>query len=471
MNEQRDHIIEVLYLNYRTIKDNLYPILTLLLGLLGANHFYENTLKIGFICVAFGTIIYSLLLWYCKIFSFDSKRIVVQEGIFTKRKQEISINRVKSIYISDSFIKRMLGISNFHIELIGGREVSFVLNNKSISEIKQVMFQEFLYEEQHPPANKITFFQCLLLATTSVRTFLTALSFTLALTSLVLVQSERWLETEGKIQEKKTLIEIFRIVKDYSIDVWISLIPFFLGLFVITLIVASVYVYVRYQGLHIEKGKQHIQISYGLFAKKRFQIPLKEIRSVCIIQPLWFQPFRYVQIKINYIGMDEHVNQDFFIQPIIKGNKASEFIEQYIPFFKNEKITEKANITVLPDYLIRTAWKPTLLFLIFVYWYPIVLYSAILLPFFLLVGYLEWKHVGFNFNDKYVIHSYYYGLKSTKMITLKKYIQHTGISCSVINERRKVMSCHYSVYSESVQESYSCYGINNRYKRGFLEYL
>lgn len=470
MHKKRDHIIEVLYLNYRTIKDNLYPILTLLLGFQGANYFYENVLKIGFFCGAFVLIIYSLLSWYCKVFSFDSNRIVVQEGIFVKRKQEISINRVKSVYISDSFVKRILRISNFHIELIGGREVSFVLKNKSISEIKHVIFCEFHYEKQKTFTNKITFFQCLLLATTSFRTFLAAISFTLTLTSLVLVQFKNWFKGENIILENKTTIESFKSIKDYSIDIWISLIPFSFGLFVITIIITSMYMYVRYQGLYIKKRKRHIQISYGLFVKKNFQIPLKEIRSICIIQPLWFQPFHYVQIKIDYIGMDQRINRDFFIHPIIKKNKAAEFIEQYIPFLKDEEITEKANITVLPDYLIKIIWKPAL-FLLFLYWYPVILYIVLVLPFLLSIGYLQWKHAGLKFNDKYIIHSNYHWLRATKRITLKKYIQHTGIGCSPINERRKVATYHYSVYSEAIREKYSCYGLNNQYKTDFLKYL
>src|SRR5690606_3586654 len=125
MSKKRDHFIEILYINYRTIKDNLYPILTLLLGLLGTNHFYENVLKIGFILLCIAIVIFSLLSWYNKTFAFNNERIIISEGVFRKRNQEISTNRIKSIHTSDTFLKRMTGIANFHVELIGGEEVSF----------------------------------------------------------------------------------------------------------------------------------------------------------------------------------------------------------------------------------------------------------------------------------------------------------------------------------------------------------
>lgn len=143
MNKKRDHVLEIIYINYDIIKERIYPIFVLILGLIGVNQFYEKILNIGFLLLCGLIIISSILLWHYKNFSFDKQKIVIAEGVFAKKHHEIPINRVKSIRISDSFLKRIVGVSNFNIELIGGDEFIFVLTNKEIVRIKNALFPSY----------------------------------------------------------------------------------------------------------------------------------------------------------------------------------------------------------------------------------------------------------------------------------------------------------------------------------------
>src|SRR6185312_7368335 len=164
MNKKRDHFIEIIHINFRTVKDNLLPILTLILGFVGSNLFYENMLKIGFVFLCIGIFIFSWLSWYCKTFVIGTERISISEGVFRRKHQEISINRIKSIHTSDSIYKRLFKLSNLHVELIGGGEVSFILSNKEILEVKNTVFRAYNLKIVQTPLNNFTFFQSLLLA-------------------------------------------------------------------------------------------------------------------------------------------------------------------------------------------------------------------------------------------------------------------------------------------------------------------
>jgi putative membrane protein len=471
MNKRRDQIIEILYLNYRTVKDNLYPLLALALGIIGTGQFYNHMLKIGFLLLVLSTIIFSLLKWYCKVFSFGEQRIKIREGVFSKVYKDISLTRVKTIYISDSFIKRLFNISNFHVELIGGKEISFVLSNRYISKIRSTIFKDFiLSEEKEPSKNKLSFFKSLLLATTSITLFLTSLSLTLVIINFIIRQYSNWFASAQPI-ERMTFAEAIYEMQSYPLKEWLQLIPVILVLCALAVLVTGFYVYTKYYGFNIKKKSAYLQVSYGLFNQNTFQIPLREVRSVSIIQPIWFKPFRYVQVKVDYIGMNQVLRRDFFIQPILKENELSAFLENYLPFFKDEKVIDKAKRSVLPDYLLRSVWKFTLVTMILSWWYSGALYLLYLLPIMLASGYLKWQNAGLNFNDKWVIHSSCSAFKIKRMITLKKYIQHTGIKKTVLDRKRNASDYRYSVYSSKLRESYRCRGLTDKKQQNFLKYI
>lgn len=468
MNTKRDHLIEILHINYRTIKNNLLPLLTLVLGLLGTNQLYENMLKIGFFLLCTLIVVFSICSWYCKKFDFNAEKITLSEGVFRRKYQEIAINRVKSIHTSDSLPKRMLGISNLNVELIGGEEVSFVLSNKGIVEIKNTVFGEYDLEITDTASNNLTVLPCLLLAVTNPRIFWSAFVLTFTVVSFLYTPIARWVGIEGAEVEQKNVIESGRSVVEIPIEAWLAMIPIVCGLSILSTFVAAIYVFFMYKNYQITKIEKQIYISYGFFEKKDYQIPIQEIRSIRIIEPLSFRPFGYVQLKIDPIGMSTKTSRDLYFRPILKQKEVADVIKQYLPMFDVIEINRKAKKALLPDYLLKAIWSPTIILLAFIYLHPIFLYGSVILPFFLYVGYLRWKYAGLLFDDKFISHSEYKWLQSTKMITLKKYIQHTGISQSPLTKVRKASSYYYSVYSGN--ESYQLYGLSDEYQDQFITY-
>lgn len=464
MNKKRDHVLEIIYINYDIIKERIYPIFVLILGLIGVNQFYEKILNIGFLLLCGLIIISSILLWHYKNFSFDKQKIVIAEGVFAKKHHEIPINRVKSIRISDSFLKRIVGVSNFNIELIGGDEFIFVLTNKEIVRIKNALFPSYELMQPKKSGQGISFFQSLLLATADWKLFLASMSITMILLNFTSKLVGFWIEGWDTNASRIGFKEAFQFVKEISWHDMLSLVLMFFILFIVSILVSAIYIMITYWSFHSENVGKYIHISYGSLNKKSDQVPLNEVRSVQILQPLFFHLFGYVQIRVNVIGSDGSI----LLFPILKQERVSEFIQQQLPIFKVETMQEKVKSSVLPDYLLSTTWFPTLVCCAFSYIHPYFLYGLLSLIFYLYIGYMRWKHASLIADEHYIRHSGYNWFQAFHMVTLLPYIQHTAVSQSIFTKGRNVASYEYSLYAEDGDESYGCYGLDAQYQESFL---
>lgn len=468
MNTKRDHLIEILHINYRTIKNNLFPILTIILGLVGTNQLYENMLKAGFFVLCILIVMMSICQWYCKQFTFNAERITISEGVFKKKYQEVPINRVKSIHMSDSLPKRLLGVANFNVELIGGEEISFVLSTTSIVAIKNTLFGDYDLDVTKASTNNLTVLQCYLMAMANIRLLAGSFILTVTVISFLYPFTAKWFGIKDAKVEHKNLIESGRSIIETPPEIWWSVVPLVIGLGVLSTFFAAFHVFLMYKDYKMTNIEKQLHISYGFIEKKVYQIPLQEIRSIRIIQPLLFRPFGFVQVKMDYIGMSRKTSRDFYFRPILKQKEVEAVLEQYLPMFEVVEISRKAKKALLPDYLLKMIWFPTIILFALIYLHPLFLYAAALLPFFLYEGYSRWKYAGLLFDDKFVSHSECKWLQSTNMITLKKYIQHTGVGQSPLTKVRKASSYHYSVYAG--YESYQLDGLSDEHRHQFTAY-
>jgi putative membrane protein len=163
MNKRRDSFIEFFHYNFVNIKNNIFPFLGLAVSAFNSKNEYVFLINLIFYLLIAGIVIYSFLNWYFKTFEIKDEKIMISEGIFRKRKNDISFNRIKSVNTSDSVLKRIFKISNLNIELIGGKKVKFVINNDEIVRLKKEIMNDFETAENEVKNKKVTFFEYVLL--------------------------------------------------------------------------------------------------------------------------------------------------------------------------------------------------------------------------------------------------------------------------------------------------------------------
>src|SRR5690606_33781687 len=97
----------------------------------------------------------SFLKWYYRTYDVSDGMISVSSGVLKKFHNDIPFNRVKSVNTSDTLTKRLFGISNLNIELVGGEQVQFVLKNMEVKKLKEEIFFSSFQEESEVLENKI----------------------------------------------------------------------------------------------------------------------------------------------------------------------------------------------------------------------------------------------------------------------------------------------------------------------------
>ncbi len=478
MNKQRDHVIEILYYNYRTIKDQILALLTFIIAIVGTADKYENWIKIGFIIACCIAVIYSFLLWYYKVYEFKDGVIEYSHGVINRTRNDIPIQRIKSINTSDTVIKRLLKISNLHIELIGGGEVSFVLSNKQIKRLRETIFSQIRAEERMKKRQVFKPLEYMLIGTTNVSFILASTSITFSLASYIFHHYPWIFGFEETIEEDNGIIGIVTDVKSFFelplesiFHTMVYALIAFLIFLVIAIILSSIIAYLTYSSFHIDTNSKEIEISYGKFTKKHFIIPLKQIRSVQIVEPFVLKIFGYAQIKIDNIGLNHTASKSLYITPIIKKNKVNRALSHYLNMFENRDIEMRPSRTALPIYLFLFSYKFVLGVIILSIVVPITIYGLALLPIPLFIGYRKWKYTGLSFDNHFLTYSRATLLKNYKIIIRKKFVETTGVGHNIVTAKNKKANYYFALFSEDINDIYECMLLEDNRKKDFLNYL
>lgn len=477
MKKRRDHIIELLYHLYDNIKNFIIPITTIVISLFSIDSKFKPYIAAAFILFSIILAIRSFLTWYNKTYTIKEKMIEFSDGVFKKKRADIPIHNIRSVNTTDSLIKRIIGISNLNIELIGGDEVYFVLSNRKIKELKENIFSITEYHKNRFTKTKFCFREYVLITTTSFRLFLTSLSLVLTAFSYLLTHFsvQLGIATQQEIAQAQNdtrgmfekVAEIDWTDKSFYITIGI----FFIIVILISFFVTYILVYLTYRNFKIQSTENEIGIMYGLLSKKNFHISRSNIRTIRIIEPFWYRMFGYVSIKADNIGLDDNVSKSLFIMPIVKKEQINSLINDYTPDFKNEKIEFSPQIQVLPIFIFKSVFWVFVILTVLSFVSKYVLWGYLLLPICMMFGYMKWRYSGLTFTSKFITHSYSSGLTKITLITKKKYIESTGVKQTLLQKRRNAADYEYAVYSERLIEVYECSSLSFNQKKNFLQYL
>lgn len=473
VNKRRDNFIEFIYYNFQNIKNQILPFLGLFISLIGEKNKSTPYIRFGFYILIAGIIIYSFLKWYNKTFEFNENMIRISEGVFTKRKNDIPYNRVKSVNTSDSLLKRLFGIANFSVELIGGNKVQFVLKRNEISELRERLFDNIEEETKTSKIKKLNVFEYFLMSFTNISVFLTSFTFTTTIFTFVTNHFGEQLGFKEDENEKngKEILDSLKQTEILSFDFLGPTFLVFLSLFAVSYVLSYVYIYLNYGNFKITSNSDEIHIEYGIINKKNYHIPKKQIRTLRINEPFIFRLFGFVQLKVDNIGLNEHNSSLVLLHPIIKKSLIADLLNTHLPLFSDQDITHKPHKKSLLHYLIKSTLKSLIVIMVLTIFYHKLIYLTSIFPLFLIYGYIKWKHSGLTFNEQFVTIQKTTGLRRTKIITLKKFTESTRTTQSIFMKRQNLLHYRIAVYSERVTETYGCLFLGTSAKDQFHNYL
>lgn len=471
MIKKRDNFIEFIYYTFTNIKNQFLPLLGLIVSLIGSKSHYTPYIKNGFYLLMTMIVIYSFLKWYNKTFEFNDQIISIKQGVFKKIRSDIPFNRVKSINTSDSLLKRMCGVSNFNVELIGGKNVIFVLKHREINALKKELFKDVEQKVDRTRIKKLTAFQYFLVSLTNFKVFLYSISLSLTLSSFVI----NYLAKKEPKKETRSGLETLEALKTFN-----ALDPDFLlilGIFIGSMLFAAYiisygYIILTYGKFTITSMIEEIRIQYGLINIKDYHIPKNQIRSLRIVEPLLLKKFGYAQLYVDIIGTNKKMSSSILLYPILRVENIKEVLDTHLPAFKEQELVLRPSKKYIGNFLVNSIskWLMTILFLSLIFSTKFM-FIGVLIPLFLCFGYYNWKYSALSFNDQYITIRSTKGLSATTLITLKRHTETTRTSQNFIMKRNRTSHFEFAVYSEKLTEVYICKHLDDTSKTAFLEYL
>lgn len=463
IHKQRDHVLEILYLNIRQIKDRIYPLLGMIVSMLGGHSSWKSIVTTGFYLLCGYIVIYSFLAWWNKTYSLQSDRILLTEGVVRRKQSNIPISHIRSIHTEDSLLKRICGVADLHMEIVGGGAVVFVLPKRSIEHLQKTLFQAY---SSHSPVPRVKQYQLgikdyLLLSTVSSQIF--SASFAL-LFSVISFLAEK---PEKEIPIKDTFAEIFRAPQAELLMLFLAV----LMLLVINLIPTLLLLYMTYSNLSIERNENQLVIQYGLLKRKHIVIPVAHVRSLRLKETELLRIFGYVQVKVDIIGFGKESQTSTLLFPILKRSSLSNVLDTYLPEFQVSPLSYRPKKGVLIWYMCNQAvpWM-VLVGLIGVVYHP-VFYGLFVTVILLFLGYRKWKYTGLNWNSQFLYRSSASLFSIHTMIIKKEYVESTSVCSSLFSKRQGAADYVFSLYSEDLTEKYVAHRLSDSERTSFLSYL
>lgn len=398
-------------------------------------------------CIAFAIILLSLIysIFYYKKHSYQitDSEIILNHGIIFKRKGILPYNKINNIKIHRNLLHWLFGLEVLKLDSGAALnsenpEIKIVGNYDEIESLDKLIKQKMGAElvENEKSQYKFTFGKML---------GYSYLRYTYLLTiGLIIFFSSLYLFTP--ISAENTNLTITQS------DCWIDVMWLVLILSVLIPTCCIVGSFIKYFNFNIIKNPNSIDISYGLFEKKKNTINFDKIRAIKICQSLSQRILKTVTLKVEVIGFgsvnDNNETNDVLL-PYIKQKDLKHYIDL---FFSKWNFEEKKSFNppqntygyfvsipfIIINFLVLPIFYAIIISVNFYLALPTLFIIANLLI--LIICLVKQKSQKLAYNDDYFIVSNGYFSKKTIIINKKDIVQ---IHKQTTSKRKKKGLCSY----------------------------
>ncbi|MFN2746722.1 MULTISPECIES: PH domain-containing protein [unclassified Bacillus (in: firmicutes)] len=454
-----------------TVKNYIIPF--------GVAFFLNQNHLVKMIAIAAGVLIFlfliasSIIKWRKFTYRIEEDELRIEEGLITRKKRYIPIERIQTINTSAGLIQQMFKLVKLQVETAGDgkeAEVSLVaITQEEADNIQQVLFdrkreitgiatgeaglQKEAVEkvEEAPQAPELTYKmsgQELLVAASTSSGIGVIISGVFAfITQIDDVFNLDW------------LYERFSFLNSAGAAV-IGLVVF-IGL-VIAWLLSVIGMLLKYANFTIVRKNKDIIISRGLIEKHQTTIPLQRIQAIKIKESLIRQPFGYATVTIVSAGgsaMEEDKSTVLF--PIIKKKQIKKHLCDFLPDYAPEEELNRLPKRSMRRYLLRASWPVLAVIPLSIFLSPWGYLSILLIPLFWIIGYLAYRDAGWKISgDRLIVSSRF--ISRTTAVVKRRRMQVFEVSRSFFQRRRKLVSIHTSTKSSILMEKFSVADVDQK---------
>lgn len=226
---------------------------------------------------------------------------------------------------------------------------------------------------------------------------------------------------------------------------------------IFSFILSIVGTYIKYYGFTVKREVRNIVISYGLFERKNYVIPSAKIKALYIRQNFLRQLMGLYAINVESIGYGNEKGEEAILFPIAMVGRKMEIIAGLLPEYIFEEELMRVPKTALRRFIISSAMFPLLVCIVLTVSFGFGWLSFILLPVFILNGFLEYRNSAIGVNDRLLCMNNGAFTKSISLVAISD-IQSATDRSNIMQRRRGlfnyIISIQSNVFGKTIEVRY-----------------
>lgn len=385
--------------------------------------------------------ILSIIDWYNQIFYFKEGAIYYKSGLMNVKIREIPFQKVNTVDLSQGVMDKAFGLAKLKIDTANvssnESELSLLLEKRRAIEIKNRILNR-----QNDNNEFKTSYDCytlnpkklMLYALTSnaimngIGLIFVAYTF---LDDYILEVFDIKLFDEGKITTEYLLAQA----------IWIAL-----AVIAVSITLSIIQSFIKYYNFKVYMDQNKLNIVYGLLNEKHYSFDRKKIKGIHSKQNLMMQFFHIKVLEIESIGYGDEKGESAILYPICDETLEREILSKLLPEFLFDGLME----TSPKRALLRFIWKKMIGIAVPIgilsYYFQYGYISALLLPFVIFLGYMQYKNTATGM-EKGLLSMSYNGFYKVNSVVKINAVQSFRKSYSYFQKRGKLANYTVNIFS------------------------
>lgn len=474
----RNHILTVIDDFISSLIKSIIPLFFLFAGKLRekeSSSWSDIIAGAAFMAIILFLAVASFLKWYKNVYYIDNYFIILRSGIFVIQRREIPFNKIQTINISQSIIQRLFNLAEIKIDTgnssVNKSEVSIKIKKADAEKIREAILGSKSKDEDlgipkenitgetdnetKSAAKRITENIVKQYVVTNKELLVSGLTSNAVLAGFAFLASIYGLLNDYLSSVLENSVEsLGRYIggldfKDMALSRIIMLISIiFLIFFIFSFALSIIGTYIKYYGFTVKREDKNIVIGYGLFEKRNYIIPTAKIKAVYIKQSLLRQLMGLYAINVESIGYGNEQGEEAILYPIAGESRKRNIIAELLPEYLFEEEMTRVPKTALRRFIVSSALIPLLLCIVLTVIFSYGWLSFILMPVFILKGYLEYRNSAIALNNKLLCLSNCAFTKSTSLVATRD-VQSVTDRSNFMQRRRGLFNYIISIQSNA----------------------
>lgn len=390
---ERNHIIKLISSIAKFIIKNFLFIIIILKPLYTEFGIYKSLL-FGSIIILVVSIMY-FIDWHNTIFYFEENSISYKKGTINVKKREIPFNKINTVDISQSMIQKLLDVYQIKIDtgsvIEEKSEIVLLLESSRASEIRNLLLEKNTDNIDEDTTNEYTLSsKDLLIYTLTSNVILSGMGIIFVIINFI----------DDYINEFLNINLIDRIIP--SDNAVFKMVLIFILFVIFSIFIAIIRNYIKYDGFRVYIENDKLNIKYGMCNKKNYSFQRKKIKGIHIKQNFIMQKLNLRTIEVESIGYGDEEGEKAILYPICTEKLQKNIIEDLMPEFSFKGTINKPPKNSIFRFMIKKLIFAFIIICFLVYKFSYGYLSILLIPFVLVVGFLEYKNTAMGMSENLV---------------------------------------------------------------------